>query len=177
MRGVRDRATNYFRCKINLTKSSREVQSKKFIASISNITTVKRYCCCCCDHAACQEVLRPFETFHIRDQRLQIIRRQIDRGHAAGVHFRGGMFEEFGQLVRGEFCFYANQRWGGGRAYSGVTVARVARLCLEDGLSFRGQRIRERHIRGSHRIAHIAWLGEAGALLQMHCRFRLLWTG
>ena len=63
--------------------------------------------------------------------------------------FAVGMVEEFGQLVRGEHCFYANQRWGGGRAYSGVTVARVARLCLEDGLCFRGQRIRERQIRGS----------------------------
>jgi hypothetical protein len=96
MRGVRDRATSYFRCKINLTKSSREVQSKKFIASIGNITTFKRYCCCCCDHAACQWVLRLFETLYIRDQRLQIIRRQIDGRHAAGVHLRGGMFEEFG---------------------------------------------------------------------------------
>jgi hypothetical protein len=47
-----------------------------------------------------------------------------------------------------KFCFHANQRWGGGRAHSGVTVARVAGLRLEDGLSFRGQRIRERHIRG-----------------------------
>jgi len=37
-----------------------------------------------------------FETLHIGDQRLQIIRRQIDGGHAAGVHLRGGMFEKFG---------------------------------------------------------------------------------
>ena len=36
------------------------------------------------------------ETLHVRDQRLQIIRREIDGRHAAGVHLRGGMFEEFG---------------------------------------------------------------------------------
>jgi hypothetical protein len=94
--GRQGRATNYFLCKINLTKSNREVQLKKFIASISNITALKRYCCWCCDHAACQEVLPLFETLHVRDQRLQIIRRQIDGWHAAGVHFRGGMFENFG---------------------------------------------------------------------------------
>jgi hypothetical protein len=38
--GVWGRATNYFRCKINLTKSSHEVQSKEFIASIKNIKTL-----------------------------------------------------------------------------------------------------------------------------------------
>src|SRR5258707_94291 len=37
-----------------------------------------------------------FEILHIRDQRLQVIRRKIDRRHAAGVHFRGGMFKQFG---------------------------------------------------------------------------------
>jgi hypothetical protein len=175
MRGVRDRATNYFRCKINLTKSSREVQSKKFIASISNITNFKRYCCCCCDHAACQEVLRLFETFHIRDQRFQIIRRQIDRGHAAGVHFRGG------QLVRGEFCFYANQRWGGGPVPTPASPGHALQDCASKMVfpfaASGSASVTFAAATKLFRIAHIAWLGEAGALLQMHCRFRLLWTG
>jgi hypothetical protein len=37
-----------------------------------------------------------FEALHVRDQRLQIIRRQIDGRHAACVHLQGGMFEKFG---------------------------------------------------------------------------------
>jgi len=37
-----------------------------------------------------------FETLHVGDQRLQIIRRKIDGWHAAGLHFRCEMFEKFG---------------------------------------------------------------------------------
>jgi hypothetical protein len=41
-----------------------------------------------------------FETLQVGDQSFQIFRRQIDGRHAASVHFRGWVFEEFGELVR-----------------------------------------------------------------------------
>ena len=59
------------------------------------------------EHAASKGPLRVtcalrtyFETLDISTQRLQVIAREIDRGHASGGHFGGGMFEELRELLR-----------------------------------------------------------------------------
>src|ERR1700732_3176548 len=82
-----------------------------------------------------------FETFHVGDQGLQIIGREIDGGHAAGSHFRRRMFEELSELLCRELSGDADESGACGRAHAGITMTCVTGLRLENGLAFCGERI------------------------------------
>ncbi len=97
------------------------------------------------------EVFGLFETLNVCDQRLQIMWRQVHRGHATRVHLRGGMLKKFSQLSGGELSCDANESRGRSRAHSAISVACVTGLRLENGLSFRGQWVGKRHIGRSKR--------------------------
>src|ERR1700730_10291870 len=82
-----------------------------------------------------------FETLHVGDQGLQLIRREIDGGHAAGGHFVRGLFEELSELVRRKLSGDADESGACGRAHAGITMTCVTGLRLENGLAFCGERI------------------------------------
>src|SRR5580704_2974023 len=91
------------------------------------------------------------EAGDVCDERIHLVWRQLRRGHASGFHLGGRMAQELRDLVGRKFRACADQRGCSGRTDSAFAVTRRAVVRLENCLSFGGERIGQRHIRGGER--------------------------